>query len=249
MVTLAAWCTVLAQGCPFPIFAAPTAEREGLRGQVKEVEVLESYFGDGDTIREDTIFMRFNKNGQMLQRNSLWQDEYPYCDYLYTGGRLDEVKNWSDFGGVTSQYSYSDDDCLEQVVVLFYQYDKLIDADTHLIQCDSLCRIVREIFRDTLSYTYDAHGNIAVFKGFDGETTYYYDADGKLTKKTGVYPNVRNVDEYTYNSHGDEESWTTTFTNGKKSQKRYEYTYDSHGNWLTRCDDDGITVRRITYYD
>ncbi|MBQ3949398.1 MAG: hypothetical protein II661_02885, partial [Bacteroidales bacterium] len=58
---------------------------ENLRGPVKEMELLDmSVYEDGETIIWDTIYLLFNEDGQILQRNCFMHAEYPYIIYLYT---------------------------------------------------------------------------------------------------------------------------------------------------------------------
>lgn len=236
---------------PQAIHSAPTTESEGLRGKVKEVEVQEVMVPtDNVTNYIDTIFLHFNEEGQLLQRNSIWEEEFPFSDYQYTNGRLTKQIswNWSRKDSITNHYYYSSDGCLEHVVILSYEHGRIWHSDTDYVRCDAQCRIIMELIPDTISYTYDVDGNLTLFNGYDGYTRYIYDDKGRLVKKMSRH--IGHCDEnYTYNAQGDVEEYTFIYSTGDKEVTHFEYTYDNHGNWISRKSGINIIRRRITYYE
>ena len=137
---------------------------ENLRGPVKEMELLDmSVYEDGETTIWDTIYLLFNEDGQILQRNCFMHAEYPYIIYLYTNGRLTEEKWWNNYDSIRRQYHYSPNGCLSYAVEFYYEEGEQKIYDTNQYHCDSLCRITMQIhnhFQDTVRCTYDENGRM-----------------------------------------------------------------------------------------
>ena len=231
---------------------------ENLRGPVKEMELQELLlFEDGEIYYEDTLYLHFNKEGQLLLRNSLWHEEFPYSEYHYSDGRLIEVTSWSQVASVTVKYHYSPDGCIEQLVTCFYEDGKPVGCDTTKYHCDSQCHITMEIFhdfKDTVRCTYDENGRMTTWcnwercaEGCDGCTTYLYDDQGRLVKEQHRHRYSNGDKEYVYNEEGYVSDYSDTFAYTEHTH--YEYTYDSHGNWLTRRNGNTLVKRKITYYE
>jgi hypothetical protein len=247
-----------AQFIASPYYAPKTTATEGLRGPVKELELQELLvFEDGEIYYEDTLYLHFNEEGLLIERNSLWHEEYPYSKYLYTDGKLTEVKSWSSVDSTTTQYHYSPDGCVSYAVTYFYEHGNLVEYDTSKYRCDSLCRITMEIFdnsKDTVRCTYDRHGRMTKWcnwerceEGCDGCTEYIYDDQGRLIKEQHRHRYSIGEKEYFYNEEGYVSDLKDSFA--LEEHTHYDYTYDSHGNWLTRTNGNTIIRRKITYYE
>ena len=247
-----------AQFIASPYYAPTTTATKGLRGPVKELELQELLvFEDGEIYYEDTLYLHFNEEGLLIERNSLWDEEYPYSKYLYTDGKLTEVKSWSSVDSTTTQYHYSPDGCVSYAVTYFYEHGNLVEYDTSKYRCDSLCRITMEIFhnsKDTVRCTYDRHGRMTKWcnwercaEGCDGCTTYIYDSQGRLVQEKHRHRYSNGDKIYRYNPQGDVSDYADTFATEESTH--YEYIYDSHGNWLTRTNGNTIIRRKITYYE
>lgn len=234
---------------------------EYLRGPVKEVEILELYGFEGEElVSEDTVYLHFDEAGQLIQRNSIWEEEYPYSEYRYVDGKLAEVTAWSDVGSVSTKYHYSNG-CLAFSVTTFFVEGKPDGSDTIIYQCDSLCHITMEIFHDgndTIRCTYDENGRMKTWcnwercaEGCDGCTSYIYDDQGRLVKEQHRHRYSNGYKEYIYNEEGYVSDYIDFFVT--KEHTHYEYTYDNHGNWLTRKSFNNgmynLTIRKITYYE
>ena len=216
------------------------------------MKISEFLIFDKDTVRFATIHLFFNRQGQLIQRNSFEDYEDSFIEYHYTDDKLSMVTCWrkiyfeeSHFD--TTFYYYTPYGCPEKYVS---------GNNTTLLLCDSLCHITMEInnYQDTVHCTYDEYGRIVKWcnwercdEGCDGCTTYIYDNQGRLVKKQHRHRYSNGDEEFFYNGEGDVSDSKDTF--GLGEQIHYEYTYDGHGNWLTRRHRLYVTQREITYYE
>lgn len=241
-----------AQSVPSPYYAPTTTVTVGLRGPVKEVELQEVYYFDGEDEAEDTLYLHFDPKGRLLERNSLWHAEYPYEIHIYSGDLLTEVISWNWEDTIHMFYHYSDDGCLEAVRCNYYAFlEEKRTEDTSHIQCDELCRITMEEKPNTDSdfYTYDSAGHLVTMSGRYYLNTFEYDKQGNLTKCVHKNGNYKIITEYFRNEHGDVTEYIRTTSDGTDEHHHYEYTYDNYGNWLTRTEKSSIISRKITYYE
>lgn len=212
---------------------------------------------DDDIYYQDTLFLLFNKEGRMIELNRFLLEEYKHSKYLYTNGRLTEVRSWSDVDSTTTRYHYSHNGCLSYAVTYLFENGNPKVYDTTKYHCDSLCRITMEIFhsfKDTVRCTYDENNNIVTWcnwercdEGCDGCTRFIYDDLGRLVKEQHRHRFSNGDKVYTYNEEGYVSDYTVTFA--FEEHIHYDYTYDSHGNWLTRTNGNTIVRRKITYFE
>ena len=232
---------------------------ENLRGPVKEVELLDmTAFEDGETTIWDTIYLLFNEDGQILQRNCFMHAEYPYIIYLYTNGKLTEEKWWNSYDSIRRQYHYSPNGCLSYAVEFYYEEGEQKIYDTNQYHCDSLCRVTMQIyhnFQDTVRCSYDKSGKMTKWcnwqrckEGCDGCIKYIYDKQGRLVKEEHRLLYSMGDKEYIYNEKGFVSTYIENFA-GEENTIHYEYTYDNYDNWVTRRRDNYFIIRKITYYE
>lgn len=232
---------------------------EILRGPVKEVELLDmSVYENGETTHWDTIYLLFNEDGQILQRNSFIDVEYPFTKYLYKNGKLTEIKCWDNDDSTKTQYHYLPNGCLSHAVDYYYENGVQKVYDTTKYHCDLLCHITMEIFnhfKDTVRCSYDKSGRMSTWcnwerceEGCDGCTTYIYDNQGLLVKEKHRHRYSMGDKEYIYNEKGFVATYIDKFA-GEEEITHYEYTYDNYDNWVTRRNGNNFTIRKITYYE
>ena len=241
-----------AQFIPLPYYAPTTTATEGLRGPVKELGLQEVYHFDREDEAEDTLYMHFDPEGRLLERNSLWHAEYPYERHIYSGDLLTEVICWNWEDTIRLFYHYSADGCLEAVRCNYYAFlEEKRTEDTSHIKCDELCRITMEekTNKDSTFYTYDREGHLVTRSGSYYSNTFEYDNQGNLTKFVLKNGNFTREIIYVRNHHGDVTEYQRTDSDGTTEYHHYEYSYDKYGNWLTRTEGSSITTRRITYYE
>lgn len=232
---------------------------DNLRGPVKEVELMDlSAYENGEISYWDTIHLLFNDEGQIIQRNCFMHAEYPYIIYLYSNGRLTEVKSWNDDDSTKTQYHYSPNGCLSYAVIYYYEDGVQKIYDTTQYHCDSLCRITMEVFhhfQDTVRCYYDKNGRTSKWcnwqrcgKECDGCTTFIYNSQGLLAKEQHRHCYSMGDIEYIYNEKGFVATYIDKFA-GEEEITHYEYTYDNYDNWVTRRNGNNFTIRKITYYE
>ena len=235
-----------------PYYAPTTTATLELHGPVKELEMREVYFFDGEEVAEDTLYLHFDPKGRLLERNSMWHAEYPYERHIYSGDMLTEVICWNWEDTIRLFYHYSANGRLEAVRCNYHDYveDKATEDTSH-IQCDELCRIIKEekINTESTFYTYDHAGHLVTMSGIYYSNTFEYDKQGNLTKCVHKNVNYKSITEYIRNEHGDVTEYIQTTSDGDTEYHHYEYTYDSHSNWLTRTEGSSITTRKIKYYE
>ena len=247
---LLATASTQAQFTAEPYYAPTATATQELRGPVKELELLEVYYVDGEAEPEDTLYLHFDQTGRLLERTSLWHEEYPYERNTYSGNLLTEVLCWNWEDTIRFSYHYSTEGCLETVHWDYYDDGEKIEGQEAHIQCDELCRIImKERDLDSTFYTYDSAGHLATMSGNYYSDTYEYDKHGNLTREVIINGEYTCITTYIRNEHGDVTEYRRTASDGTNEYYRYEYTYDNHGNWLTRIEGTSITTRKITYYE
>lgn len=227
--------------------------QEMVYGPVKEIKISNLLIFDKDTTQIESICLSFNRERQLVRRESFWNEEYTIEEYHYVDGRpLMVIKLnktlWGEIQIDTTTYYYTSNGCPDKYIT---------GNDTTLLLCDSLCHITMEIFhnyQDTIRCTYDEYDRMVRWcnwercdEGCDGCTTYIYDSHNKLVKEQHRHRYSNGDKEYIYNKEGYVSDYTDTF--GTREQIHLEYTYDNHSNWLTRRYGFEIAVREITYYE
>ena len=252
LLLLVAVASTQAQSVPLPYYAPTTTATVGLHGPVKELEMQEVYYFDGEDEAEDTLYLHFDQKGRLLERNSLWHAEYPYEIHIYSGDLLTEVICWNWEDTIRLFYHYSADGCLDAVRCNYYAFlEEKRTEDTSHILCDELCRIIMEEKpnMDSTFYTYNSAGHLATMSGNYYSNSFEYNKQGRLTREVHINGAYKSITEYIRNEHGDVTEYKRTSSDSTTGHHHYEYTYDNHGNWLTRREGSSITTRKITYYE
>ncbi|SFS76370.1 DNRLRE domain-containing protein [Marininema halotolerans] len=190
----------------------------------------------------------YDKNGNVTERKLTAGSTSITQGYGYDAN--DQLTQVKEDGKNRARYTYDENDRIasrknEDGTVSLYHYNGAGDLTQQVI----LGTDGEE--RDSLTYTYDAKGNITQVKSSQGTTSYAYDALEQLTKET--LPDGT-VTSYTYDATGnrltktvtkDGNSTTTNYTYDDADQMTQvngkDYTYDKNGNLI----DDG--KRTYTY--
>lgn len=251
IIMLLATSSMQAQFLSFTNYTPITTATEGLRGPVKELELVELNRGysEPEPVSMDTLYMHFDQTGRLLERNSLWHAEYPYERYIYSGDLLTEMIFWNQSDTIHMFFHYTTKGCLETVLWKYKNENDEMTENTTYIQCDEMCRIIKEEDNNKSTfYTYNQTGQLATMSGSYYSNTYEYDEQGNLTKCVLRNGDYTGITTYIRNSYGDVTEYHRT-AYGTDENHHYKYTYDRHGNWLTRSEGSDITTRKITYYE
>jgi YD repeat-containing protein len=103
--------------------------------------------------------------------------------------------------------------------------------------------ILRRQMQERFSENEQARENMAKttalldqLQGLRVESSYTYDADGRVIRRLTQMGDFKRDESKTYNAQGDED-WTLMIQSGiddERSEFRYLYQYDSHDNWTER---------------
>jgi hypothetical protein len=124
--------------------------------------------------------------------------------------------------------------------------------------------ILRRQMQERFSENEQARENMAKttafldqLQGLRVESSYTYDADGRVIRRLTQMGDFKRDESKTYNAQGDED-WTLMIQSGiddERSEFHYLYQYDSHGNWTERTkintdqpDNPNTERRTLAYY-
>ena len=242
-------------GLPHDINHVTVASND-LHGHVKEMTLRKVDIFSNEIIDQDTLYLHFNNEGLLTQRNSLWGEEYPDCIYRYSDGRLMEQTYSADNASVTSTYLYTSSGCLTAAIQQWYENGKPNGTDTIHYTCDNNLIVAERSPQGERQYSYKldpiSQEYLLATETQDGITTQYdYDTDGRMIKRTTLDNGVvTRTETFTYNDHGDLIEYQQTSPNDDDPLIIIKkYTYDSHGNWITCTSNLYYEQRTITYYN
>ncbi len=228
------------------VFEIPTIAAYELHGNVKEVNSVGYYIQDGDTIEHDTLYLLFNREGQLIERKWPTSGDLPNDTYHYDNGKITESLNHDDSSCFLYSYRYGADGCLSEVTRTYSEDGKIIDIDSFYIVCDEQCRITS----DGAFYTYTEDGLVAT-KSYDNNFIIYkYDSQRRLTKQIWKDDGGESITVYIRDAYGNitDEIWTNSRL-GSSNRRHISYDLDHHGNWTVLKEDHATYHRTITYYD
>lgn len=211
----------------------------------------------GDTAYTSTITYKYNDEGLPVERTYETTQPDTYVD-PETGEQVDdpsqgELVEW-DVPRIT--FEWSERGAQEQLVEYHasgeitsqttYQLPIMVPVSVVSTDPQSISGfgVIEEDMRPLSSKTVDADGFV------QSETSYQYNADGKLTSATMKNGDWTTTDTRTYDEHGNITSDSYDYGDGDAQTVTYEWTYDSAGNpteLIVRDPEMGDTYEFFTY--